>query len=46
MGDFFAEMWVVFSHSTRTQLAVAFGLVSFGSLLLLGVSNSTVLWRR
>ena len=36
MGDFFAEMWVVFSHSTRTQLAVAFGLVSFGSLLLLG----------
>lgn len=36
MNDLFAEVLVVLSHSTKTQLAIAFGLISFASILLLG----------
>lgn len=36
MNDFLEEVWVVIGHSTTTQLAIAFGLSSFASLLLLG----------
>lgn len=36
MNGFLEEVWVVISHSTKTQLAIAFGLISFISLLLLG----------
>lgn len=36
MNDFLEEVWVVISYSTKTQLAIAFGLISFGSFLLLG----------
>jgi len=36
MGNFFEEVWVVLSHSIKTQLAIAFGLISFVSILLLG----------
>jgi len=36
MGDFLEEVWMVLSHSTKTQLAIAFGLLSFVSILLLG----------
>lgn len=36
MGDFLEEVWMVLSHSTKTQFAIAFGLISFISILLLG----------
>jgi hypothetical protein len=36
MNDFLEELWVVISYSTKTQLAIAFGLISFVSFLLLG----------
>lgn len=36
MNDFIAEMLVVLSHSIKTQRVIAFGLISFVSILLLG----------
>lgn len=36
MGDLLEEAWVVFRYSTKTQLAIAFGVISFVSILLLG----------
>lgn len=38
MTDWFAEFWAVFVHSTKAQLAVALGLISFFVLLILGQS--------
>ena len=36
MSDWFTEVLVVLCHSTRTQLAIAFGLIFFVGILLLG----------
>ena len=36
MSDWITEVLVVLCHSTRTQLAIAFGLIFFVGILLLG----------
>ncbi len=36
MRDWLAEMWVVLCYSTRTQLALAFGMAFFVGILLMG----------
>lgn len=36
MRDVFGEMWMVFSRSTKTQLAIVCGMLSFGFLRLMG----------
>ena len=36
MSDWFTEVLVVLCHSTRTQFAIAFGLIFFVGILLLG----------
>ena len=36
VGDYFAEIGVVLCHSTRTQLAVGFGVFFFVSIWLMG----------
>ena len=36
MRDWLAEMWVVLCYSTRTQLALAFGMAFFVGVLLMG----------
>jgi len=36
MSDWFDEVWVVLCHSSRTQLAIAFGLFFFVGILLMG----------
>jgi hypothetical protein len=34
--DWLAEMWVVLCYSTRTQLALAFGMTFFVGIMLVG----------
>lgn len=36
MSDWFTEVWVVFCLSTRTQFAIAFGVIFFVGILLMG----------
>jgi hypothetical protein len=36
MRDWFSEVLVVFCHSTRTQIAIALGLIFFAGTLLMG----------
>ena len=36
MGNFFAEVGVVLCHSTRTQLAIGFGVFFFVGILVMG----------
>ena len=38
MGDFLEKVWVEFSHSTKTQLAITLGLISFISGVFMGCS--------
>lgn len=36
MGDWFAEVWVVLCHSTKTQIAIAFGMIFFVGIMAMG----------
>jgi len=36
MRDWLTEMWVVLCYSTRTQLAIAFGMTFFVGIMLMG----------
>jgi len=36
MSDWFDEIWLVFSHSTKIQMAVIFGMIFFVGIMLLG----------
>lgn len=36
MSDWFDEIWMVLCHSSRTQLAIAFGLFLFVGVMLMG----------
>jgi hypothetical protein len=38
MSAWFAEMWFVFCRSSRTQSAVAFGVLFFGGIKALGLA--------